>query len=95
MVASTVGVLWGFDSPTSYMQDSFYTTVVNSPEFKVWIEYQRKLQLKISELSEEGLSNIPIYDIDETIECGLISPSHFESFLEFVRLGLSELTTEK
>ena len=50
---------------------TFYKTVVHSKEFQAWVKYNESL-------------DIPLFDTPESIECGWLSPEHFEAFLNFV-----------
>lgn len=59
------------DSHDDESQDfSFYRTVIDSPQWKEWEEYVTESQ---------------DFDISECMECGIISPEHFQAFLGFVK----------
>ena len=47
---------------------SFWKTVIESPQWKVWQTQQIKN---------------PTYDMSEVEECGWISPKHFQEFMKF------------
>ena len=49
---------------------SFYDTIVASAEWDAWVGYQESL-------------DAPAFDISETIECGWLSPEHWQAFLKF------------
>lgn len=51
---------------------TYYETVVHSPQFKAWVKYNESLPQ-------------PLFDTPESIECGWLSPEHFEFFLSFVK----------
>jgi hypothetical protein len=61
---------------------SFWKTVVESPQWKLWQgEQSRRLHL----LCQEKLpKNVATYDMPEVEECGWISPGHFQEFLKFI-----------
>ena len=50
--------------------DSFYRTMIDSPEFRKWEKLQRE---KME------------WDIAESIECGRISPEHLSAFFSFIK----------
>ncbi len=49
---------------------SFWKTIVESEEWSQW---------------EKENAKSPRFDVDESRECGWMSPDHFKAFLEFVR----------
>ena len=59
--------------------DSFYRTIVDSPEWKVWYkEMMRRMEVANKVMNYKGC-----YDIDEAQECGVISPGHWKEFIRF------------
>ena len=61
---------------------SFWKTVVESPEWKLWQEEQQK---RFHQLATTKNTKIEAFDIDECQECGWISPAHFQSFIKFIK----------
>ena len=62
--------------------DSFYSTVVASPEWKAWYKEMMKRMKKASKtMNYKGC-----YDIDESQECGVISKGHWAEFIKFIKL---------
>jgi len=43
--------------------------LVTSPQFKAWVDYNRQVEM--------------LFDIDETLGTGWMSPEHFQAFLRF------------
>lgn len=58
---------------------SFWKTVVESPQWKAWATHAEKEML---------------YDIPEVVQCGIISPRHFQDFLYFTHLSETNKTKE-
>jgi hypothetical protein len=54
--------LTGFEYP------SFFTTIINSPQWKEWVNYNEQ---------------IPKFDVYESMECGWLSEKHFQAFMSF------------
>lgn len=48
---------------------NFYRTVVSSRQWQAWVKY-----------NEQSLD----WDVHESMECGWLSPEHFQAFLRFV-----------
>jgi hypothetical protein len=59
---------------------SFWKTIVESEEWRLWHEELRKRWKKIHD--EDCL---PIFDIDESQELGCMSKEHWEEFVKFVK----------
>ena len=60
---------------------SFWKTVVESPQWTLWMKEQQK---RFRLLREDKLPKKQgAYDIDEVTECGWISQEHFQDFLRF------------
>lgn len=57
---------------------SFWKTVTESAEWQVWYKEQQR-RFHTQELQE-------VFDIDESTECGWISPGHWNAFIRFLRL---------
>ena len=49
---------------------SFYRTLVDSPQWKLWLRYN---------------DIDPQWDVHESMECDWLSPRHFQAFIEFCR----------
>ena len=63
--------------------NSFWQTVTESEQWKLWEKEQsRRMGLLADKKLSRGLT---LYDIPEVVECGHISPEHFQEFLEFIR----------
>ena len=60
---------------------SFWKTVIESPQWKLWQKEQRK---RFGEFTK-GNRNVKAYDMLEVEECGFISQDHFQNFLKFIR----------
>ena len=54
---------------------SFWKTIVESKEWKLWYEEQKR------RLSADGEK---LFDVDASQECGFMSPEHFKEFLGFI-----------
>ena len=59
---------------------SFWKTVVESPQWKEWYKEQHK-RFKIFTTTGKEL---PVFDIDESQECGWLGALHFQEFIKFV-----------
>lgn len=61
---------------------SFWKTVIESPQWKLWQEEQsRRMHL----LAQEKLpKEVEVYDMPEVEECGHISSGHFQEFMKFI-----------
>ena len=53
------------------MKPTFYETIVHSPVWKAWVERQ-----------EEAME----YDVHESMECGWLSPEHWQAFIMWVNM---------
>lgn len=51
-----------------YNQPTYYDTIVHSQEWQAWVKYQEKAQE---------------FDVHESMECGWLSPEHFQAFLKW------------
>ena len=58
---------------------TFYRTVIESPQWKLWEQEQAKRLRFIN----AGGPIRGIYDMPEVVECGWISQEHFQEFLKF------------
>jgi hypothetical protein len=47
---------------------SFYRTIVDSYQWKEWVNYNEQ---------------IPKFDVHESMECGWLSEKHFQAFMSF------------
>ena len=63
---------------------SFWKTIVESKEWKAWMKKQNKLFSKFV-ASQCDKSSMPIFDVDESHECGWISPRHWKEFVKFIK----------
>lgn len=52
------------------MKETYYRTIVDSPQWKLWVK-------KNEEDSQ--------WDVYESMELGLMSPRHFQAFIEFCK----------
>ena len=66
------GACWRFPCSDGW-HDSFWKTTIESPQWKLWQEEQRKN---------------PTYDMLEVEELGYISQNHFQDFIKFIRKDL-------
>ena len=66
--------------------ESFYATVVSSPQWKLWYEEQMKRMNggRIVKKKFYGKGG-QVWDIDESQECDLISQNHFQDFIKFIK----------
>ena len=53
------------------LQPTFYRTIMNNKYWKLWVELNHKNHK---------------FDVDESMECDIISDNHFNAFLDFVIL---------
>jgi len=60
------------------MKETFYYTVITSPQWKAWQKEQNR-RMQTRRKNFKG-----VYDMPEVMECGLISQEHFQEFLKFV-----------
>lgn len=63
--------------------ESFYQTIVNSPEWTAWYEEQQKRMREGKIIKDKFVSYAPVFDIDESSGCDLLSYNHFREFLNF------------
>ena len=65
------------------MNDTFYKTVIHSPQWKEWCKEVRR------RMDYHNKRNSKVYkgcwDIDECVELGIISPEHFQDFIKFIK----------
>ena len=71
--------------------DSFWKTVVESPQWKAWEvqvakNFSKACRMETWPSGDYQRRRLPIFDVDECRECGWISKHHFQAFLKFVRL---------
>ena len=64
---------------------SFYNTIVNSPEWSAWYEEQGKRMRAGKIFKNKFVSYAPVFDIDESSECDLLSENHWNAFVNFLR----------
>ena len=64
-------------------EDTFYKTITESPQWKAWQEEQHRRFLGQQE--EVLPKRVKVYDMSEVMECGWISPEHFQEFIKFVK----------
>lgn len=57
---------------------SFWKTIVESKEWKLW--YKEQMRRFADDARTEG-----VFDIDESQECGWMSPGHWEEFVKFIK----------
>ena len=56
---------------------TFWNTVKSSPQWGAWYQEQmRRFRTKTTK---------GVFDIDESQECGIISPEHFQEFIKFIK----------
>ena len=67
---------WVFECGACGTHDSFWKTVVTSPQWKLWEKEMHK------RLCSDGRPEC--FDVDESRECGWISQKHFQAFLNFL-----------
>ena len=66
-----------------YENDSFWKTVITSPQWGLW-EEEVSRRLKQHNVNESKVYT-GVWDVDECRECGWISPEHFQDFLVFLK----------
>lgn len=67
---------------------TFFDTVTQSQQWEAWqVEQARRLHDFNKKYPKMGLKAKGIYDMSEVMECGWISQSHFQDFLEFTALS--------
>ena len=68
------------------MNESFYHTIINSPEWASWEkEVHRRMEWHSQHKSKKYTG---CWDIDESRECDLISAEHFADFIKFIKGGV-------
>ena len=68
---------WQSECVACKYHDSFWKTVVQSPQWLAWEKEQRIRQ---------GKKNLKgCFDYDECRECGWISQDHFQEFIKFIK----------
>ena len=61
-------------------EKSFHDTIIRSKEWKDWCKFIYKKQVK------EDFSQ-PMFDVDESQECNLISDKHWKAFANFIKIN--------
>lgn len=64
------GMIWKQACTGCGYHDTFWSTVITSPQWKAWKEYAKPKML---------------YDFDENEELGIISNEHFQDFIKFIK----------
>lgn len=69
--------------------NSFWATVIESPEWEAWEKEVARRLTRRSELTRDPVALDKrvgkVWDVDECREVGWISPEHFYDFLKFTR----------
>jgi hypothetical protein len=63
---------------------SFWKTIVESKEGKLWYKEMMKRFSKMAD-APIGKATEHCFDIDESWECGWMSPAHWEEFTKFIK----------
>jgi hypothetical protein len=63
--------------------ESFWQTVIRSPQWQAWKEEVRRRLDKHVEMKSEVFSGV--WDVEESQECNLISKEHFADFIKFIK----------
>jgi hypothetical protein len=64
---------------------SFWKTIVESKEGKAWYKEQ---MARFSRADDRPMGTKPteeLFDVDESFECGWMSPAHWRSFIKFIK----------
>ena len=64
---------------------SFWKTIVESKEGKAWYKEQMARFSRMSKLPMGKPWKEAVFDVDESFECGWMSPTHWKSFVKFIR----------
>jgi hypothetical protein len=62
---------------------SFWKTIVESKEGKLWYKEMMKRFSKMAD-APIGKATKDCFDIDESYECGWMSPAHWKEFVRFI-----------
>jgi len=70
-------------NPREINRDTFWRTIVNSPQWKKWYDEQVKRFARHVRKNSKVFTGC--FDVDECQECGIISPRHFQEFIKFIK----------